>query len=174
VSTPTPEVSQDVMEIAQTYFAACSRRDVDAMEACWAAGGVENFPGVGELSVPSEWRPYFEAVFASFPDWRYDVLQTVAQGEHVAVHWRAHGTFTGAPYQGLEPNGTSGAIQGIDLLHIVDGRIVRNDVYYDSAEFMRTLGLLPEIDSLGERTVKALYNVRTKAANAISGVRHGS
>jgi steroid delta-isomerase-like uncharacterized protein len=171
MSSQDPGTAEDIMDVARTYFDACNRRDVDAMEACWARGGVEQFPGVGELSVPDEWRPYFEGVFASFPDWRYDVLHTVAEGDLVAVHWRAQGTFKGKPYQGLEPNGARGSIQGIDLLRIEDGKIHRNDVYYDTAEFMRLLGLIPKIDSIGERIAKALFNLRTKASRTLNPTR---
>jgi steroid delta-isomerase-like uncharacterized protein len=161
------------MDVAQAYFDACNRRDVDAMEACWAPGGLESFPGVGELTVPEQWRPYFEAVFASFPDWRYEVLHTVHQGDHVAVHWRAHATFTGAPFEGLRPSGESGFVSGIDLLQIVDGKIRRNDVYYDSAEMLRKLGVLPQAGSRGERLVKGLYNARVRAAGAFRKHRSG-
>ena len=162
-----PARGRDAMDVASAYFDACNRRDVEAMEACWAPGGIESFPGVGELTVPGEWRPYFEAVFASFPDWRYEVLGTVREADRVAVHWRAHATFSGAPFEGLEPSGESGYVEGIDLLRIVDGKIVRNDVYYDSADMLRKLGVLPQVGSRGEQLVKRLYNLRVRASRVV-------
>lgn len=164
----------DVRQLAQRYFDATARRDLDAMEACWEPGSVENIAPVGELSVPEEYRAYFAEIFEAFPDFRYEVLEVLAEGNKVAVHWRAHGTFDGRPYQGLQPNGRTGSIAGIDMLEFAGGKIVRNDVYFDSGTFMRTLGLLPEVGSIGERLAKGLFNARvkaTKATKAIGGRR---
>jgi steroid delta-isomerase-like uncharacterized protein len=171
MATTEQQSGRETMEVAKTYFAATTRRDLDAMEACWAPGGVEHIAPVGELSVPGEYRAYFQEIFEAFPDFEYQVLRMIGEGDHVAVHWRATGTFTGKPYQGLEPNGKSGSIEGIDMIRIEDGKVVRNDVYFDSATFLRTMGVLPPVDSVGERATKVLFNLRTKVAKQIAARR---
>jgi steroid delta-isomerase-like uncharacterized protein len=171
VSTAEQQASNPVTELARTYFDATARRDLDAMEACWAAGGIEHIAPVGDLRVPDEYRAYFKEIFDSFPDLRYEVLQMLTEGNKVAVHWRMSGTFTGAPYQGLQPNGRSGDIKGIDIVEFADGKIVRNDVYFDSATLMRKLGVLPETGSAAERATKAVFNVRTKIGKALEARR---
>jgi steroid delta-isomerase-like uncharacterized protein len=171
VSTVEKQASNPVTEVARTYFAATARRDLDAMEACWEPGGIEYMAPIGDLRVPDDYRPYFQEAFDAFPDLRYEVLQMLTEGNRVAVHWRMRGTFTGAPYQGLEPNGRSGEITGIDIVEIVDGKIHRNDVYFDSATLMRSLGVLPEAGSAAERATKAAFNLRTKVGKAIEARR---
>jgi predicted ester cyclase len=162
------QVAQDeVTEVARTYFGATTRRDLDAMEACWKPGGVENIIGLGELQVPGEYRAYFRELFEALPDFKYEVLKMVTEGNRVAVHWQAKGTFTGKPYQGLKPNGKTGRIEGIDMVEVVDGKVVRNDVSFDSAMMMREIGILPAVGSPGERVTKRLFNVRTAALKAL-------
>jgi predicted ester cyclase len=167
VSTADRVAQDEVTEVARTYFGATIRRDLDAMEACWKPGGVEHIIGLGELSVPGEYRAYFQELFDALPDFQYEVIKMVTEGDKVAVHWRASGTFTGKPYQGLKPNGRTGRIEGIDMVQIEDGKVVRNDVSFDSAMMMREIGILPPVGSAGERATKALFNLRTAALRAI-------
>jgi predicted ester cyclase len=164
VSTPDQVAQDEVTEVARTYFGATARRDLDAMEACWKPGGVENIMGLGELRVPDEYRPYFQELFDALPDFKYEVIKMVTEGNRVAVHWQAKGTFTGKPYQGLKANGRSGRLEGIDMVEVVDGKVVRNDVSFDSAMMMREIGILPAVGSAGERATKRLFNLRTAAA----------
>ena len=167
MSTADQAATNEVAEVARRYFNATARRDLDAMEACWAPGGVEHVIGLGELRLPDEYRAYFTEVFESFPDFAYEVLDMITEGDKVAVHWRAGGTFTGKPYQGIQPNGKTGRIEGIDMVRVENGKVVRNDVSFDSASMMRSIGILPETGSSGERVTKALFNLRTKALGAL-------
>ena len=167
MSTPDQVAQDEVTEVAVKYFGATARRDLDAMEACWKPGGIENIMGLGELRVPDEYRAYFQELFDALPDFKYEVLKMVTEGNRVAVHWQAKGTFTGKPYQGLKANGKTGRIEGIDMVEVVDGKVVRNDVSFDSAMMMREIGILPAVGSPGERVTKRLFNARTAALKAL-------
>jgi predicted ester cyclase len=171
VSTADPLAQDEVTKVARTYFEATARRDLDAMEACWKPGGIENIMGFGELRVPEEYRAYFRELFDALPDFKYEVLAMVTEGNRVAVHWQARGTFTGKDYQGLKANGNPGRIEGIDMVEIVDGKVVRNDVSFDSATMMREIGILPPMGSPAERVTKRLFNARTAAAKALKRAR---
>ena len=72
------------------------------------------------------------------------------------------GTFCGGPFQGIEPTGARVELEGIDMLTIEDGKIVRNDAYYDSGAFARAVGLLPPQESATERRMAAAFNTRTR------------
>jgi steroid delta-isomerase-like uncharacterized protein len=149
--------------VARTYFEAVAVGDLDGMVACWAPGGVENIVPLGRpLSVPDEMRAFFAESFAAMPDWRLEVLDVVAARNQAAVRWHATGTFCGGPFQGIEPTGAHVELEGIDLLTIEDGRIVRNDAYYDSGQFARAVGLLPPQNSATERRMASAFNARTR------------
>ncbi|HZO59874.1 MAG TPA: nuclear transport factor 2 family protein [Solirubrobacterales bacterium] len=150
-------------KVARTYFDAVAARDIDAMAACWKAGGIENIAPLGRpLSVPGEMRAFFEETFAAMPDMRFEVLDVVAARNQAAVRWHATGTFCGGPFQGIEPTGARVELEGIDLLTVEDGQIVRNDAYYDSGAFARAVGLLPPQQSTTERRMAAAFNTRTR------------
>jgi glyoxylase-like metal-dependent hydrolase (beta-lactamase superfamily II)/predicted ester cyclase len=133
------------------------------MASFWAPGGVENIAPLGRpLGVPDEMIAFFDETFAAMPDMHFEVLDVVAARNQAAVRWRATGTFSGGSFQGIQPTGSRVKLEGIDLLTVEDGKIVRNDAYYDSGQFARAVGLLPPQESTTERRMAAAFNARTR------------
>ena len=114
--------------VARRYFDSVARHDLDEAMACWVPGGIDHLAPVGELRVPDELRAYFEELFAAMPDFEYEVTSLIEQGDRVAVHWRAHGHFTGRPYAGINSNGSTISTEGADLIQVEDGLIQIRDV----------------------------------------------
>ena len=174
--TTTPDVSAEAAgsgeqktrapgpgKVARTYFDAVAARDIDAMTACWKAGGIDNIVPVGRpLRAPDEIREFFSTLFAAIPDMRFETLNVVAARNQAAVRWRASGTFAGGPFEGVEPTGSHVELEGIDLITVEDGLITHNDAYYDSGQFARAIGLLPPQASRTEQRMAAAFNVRTR------------
>ena len=149
-------------EVVRRYFEAVGRQDLDAAMECWEPGSIDNLAPVGELRVPEELRAYFVELFASMPDFEYEVLDLFAHGNKVAAHWRAKGSFTGVSYQGLRPNGAHIETKGADLVQVEDGLIRRLDSYWDDSALARQIGVLPAKKSAQERVVFALFNMKTR------------
>ena len=159
-------------EIAKRYFQAAADRDVEAMVACWAPGGLERFGGQQELIAPEGVREYFTGLFAAFPDFQFDVIELTGARTRAAVRWRAAGTFAGpGTFQGFAPNGARIEIEGCDVLTISDDLIQRNDAYVDSGAIARQLGFLPAAGSSGEARLTRLANVRTRIERWVRGAR---
>jgi steroid delta-isomerase-like uncharacterized protein len=155
----------DPASVARAYFDAVARRDIDAMAACWEPGALDVIHGTVEMRVPEDLHAWFGNLFASFPDFSFEVLDVLAGEEKAAVRWRATGTFDGAVrFEGLIPNGESVDVEGCDVLTIRDGKIQRNDAYSNGAELARQLGALPPAGSRPEQVLSALLNVRTRLA----------
>jgi ketosteroid isomerase-like protein len=156
-------------EVVSTYFDALSRRDLDAMAACWAPDGEEHIAGQVDAVGPAGVRAYFGEIFSAFPDFALTVRQTVAEGDKVAVHWSATGTFAGpAAYQGIEATGARIDLEGLDLLRVADGLIVRNDAFADGVGLARQIGLLPESGSTAEERLAKVFNARTRAMSHVA------
>jgi hydroxyacylglutathione hydrolase len=155
---------------ARSYFDALTRHDLDAAVACWQEGGVDRLVGQAELTAPAGIRSYFSELFAAFPDFRFEVIDATTHRERCAVRWRATGTFVGpGRFQGFAANGAAIAIEGCDVVEVVDGLIVRNDAYLDGADIARQLGVLPAAGSKADSRLTALANLRTTLQRALSG-----
>lgn len=162
-----------VEERVRSYFDAMDRRDVEAMLEHWAEHGVEDMVPVGMVRGRDELRASFTAQFAAMPDIRTTVTRLVA-GEHsCAVEWRIEGTFSGAPYMGIEPTGKRVELRGFDLLELEDGKIVSLTAYFDGAAYARQIGMLPADGSGADRAMKTAFNRLTKLRRAVAERRNG-
>ena len=168
----TEQKGTGTAEVARSYFEAIGRRDVDAMESHYETGGGGPIHGLVDLKVGDNYREWFTNLFRAFPDWMFEILNLVAEGDHAAVEWRATATFNGtAKFEGMEPNGAKLDVQGCDMVTIRDGRIVRIDAYSSGTEIARQLGALPPQGSAAERGMTAALNLKTRAVKALRARR---
>ena len=77
---------------------------------------------------------------AAFPDLEMIVEKEIAEGDLVAVFWRAHGTNTGSG-NGLNATGKKAAGRGISIFRIVDGKIKEEWTEYSQLLLLQQLGL---------------------------------
>jgi ketosteroid isomerase-like protein len=66
---------------ADKYFAALTRRDVEAMAALWTADGTEHIAGQVDAVGPDGVREYFTDLFGAFPDLTVTVQSTTVQAD---------------------------------------------------------------------------------------------
>jgi steroid delta-isomerase-like uncharacterized protein len=119
-----------------------------------------------EMNTREEVVAWFGELFDAVPDLRMDVEDVVIAGEpgreRVTVRWHLTGTFSGAPFLGIEPTGRPLDIRGMDLIDVEDGRVAANAIYNDQLAFARQVGMLPAEGSRGDRLVTGAFNLVTK------------
>jgi len=71
------------------------------------------------------------ALDASFPDYTATLLSLVADDNTVTIARTNTGTFTGAPFQGIAPNGKSISYDQMSMNTIKDGLIVKSFIVKD-------------------------------------------
>ena len=88
---------------------------------------------------------------ATFPDVTYTVISFFEQGDRFADEFVVAGTHTGpfALPDGTEipPTGKRVEIRGMEFVEVRDGKIVVDNLYYDSGAMLAQLGLVPEAAS---------------------------
>jgi len=157
-------------ELANRYFEALAAHDLDAAVECWEPGAIDRLVGQQDLVAPEGVRDYFSALFAAFPDFTLEVLETTSTRTRSAVRWRARGTFAGpGRFQGLEPNGAKVDIEGCDVVTVAGEKIKHNDAYLDGASIATQLGVLPAPDSRAAERLARLANGRTRARSWVRG-----
>jgi steroid delta-isomerase-like uncharacterized protein len=157
-----------VEECVTAYFDAIAARDVHALGEHWREDGVDEIVPIGVLRGRGEIRDFFRELFAAVPDLETQVVRVVAGDRLAALEWRMSGTFNGAPFQGIDPTGNEVQMRGLDLFEVEDGQIVGNTGYYDGAEFVRQVGMMPPQDSGAERALKSAFNTVTKVRKAVA------
>ena len=159
--TDSPPAGASNGELIRWAFAKLNERDTKPLRRFWSDKSVQRFPDktcVGEQEIAA----YFESAFAAMPDWHMQVVEIVERDEHVFVHWHLTGTFSGEPFQGIEPNGKEVALDGMDHFVLRDGQTVTNTVIFDQMQFARQIGLMPPDGSGADKAMKLAFNAKTK------------
>jgi steroid delta-isomerase-like uncharacterized protein len=156
-----------VEEHARSYFEALAGRDADAMASHWGSDAVADIVPLAVLRGPDEIKGFFGELFTAFPDLDTSVTRVVADDKHAVVEWRMSGSFTGGPFQGIDPTGKHVELRGLDILEIQDEEIRGSAAYYDGAEFARQVGMLPPRDSGPERAIRNTFNAVTRFRKAL-------
>jgi predicted ester cyclase len=92
-----------------------------------------------------------EDIFRTFPDWKMEILEMLAEGESVVVRCRVSGTHRGVGTKnlmggflvGAQPTGKRFEVQHIHWYKLRDGKIVDHFTNRDDLGMIRQLGLLP-------------------------------
>jgi steroid delta-isomerase-like uncharacterized protein len=154
-------------DVARSYFDAIARHDLDAIAAHYSPDVVVDMLGQGIFRGPAEMRAFFQSLFGALPDAEMVVERVVANGDVAVVQWRLRGNFSGTPLFGIDATGGWIEQRGCDVIEVTEGLIARNTAYQDGMELARSLGMMPPLDSPGERALKQAFNVATRARKAL-------
>jgi steroid delta-isomerase-like uncharacterized protein len=161
---PPTESDETADQVRALFSALFDDRDFDTVRQYWTPTSVDYFLAAQVTATgPDELEAFFRGMFAAMPDFKLEVENIVASGDHVVVQWHATGTFTGEPFLGIVATGRQIEMRGCDVIRLdADGKLDTNTVYYDGLEFARQVGLLPAKDSTGDRALMGLFNTRTR------------
>jgi PAS domain S-box-containing protein len=123
---------------------------------------VENIVPIGVYDGRQSVLVYHEQMFAAAPDLHVDVTHVAAAGDAVLAAWELSATFTGAPFQGLRPNGRRVTLEGASTQVVREGRVASAEVIFDGESFARQVGMLPIRGSAADRALRVAFNLRTR------------
>ena len=89
-------------------------------------------------------RSFLTGYLTAFPDLQFLADETLIDGNRVALVWTAHGTHRGTILR-IPPTGRTISVRGVSLLTIENQRVKRAVYFWDAAELLRAVGLLPEL-----------------------------
>ena len=137
-------MSNDPSVIARRWFEEVwnERRDeaIDELMAPESHGHVEG----GDVRGPEDFRKMRDMFFAALPDIKLVIEDIVADGERVAVRWRAVGTHTGEGF-GFPATRQPVNVRGTSWLVIRSGQLV------EGWDTWNLGGMLESLRSVGQR-----------------------
>jgi steroid delta-isomerase-like uncharacterized protein len=132
--------------LLERYVELYNQGDLDACIELYAEDAVQLMHD-GSFEGPSAIHDRLARDLTAFPDATYTVESFVEQGDAFADEWTFTGTHNG-PF--LLPDGSrapsSGRrveVRGMELVQVRDGKIVVDNLYYDSIAVLVQLGLVP-------------------------------
>jgi steroid delta-isomerase-like uncharacterized protein len=141
-------------QLMRAYLGAWNSHDPDAVAAFFAPGAVYDDRGAGVVvKGAEEILAHVASVQAAFGDLRFELVRAAHGEDFTAGEWTASMTHSGA-LEGLRASGRRVTSAGVDVATLDgEGRISHLVSYYDGAEIMRELGLLPGRGSRLERAL---------------------
>ena len=129
-------------DLVRAFVTAWNDRDFSRFDDLMGDGAVLHVGGADVSCNPAGTRAIAEQWTRAFPDWRFDLLSLVAEGDLVAAHLPYSGTFT-KPILGLEPTGRFARVDEMVIFRIAGGRIAEAWEVYDECGMWRQLGTSP-------------------------------
>jgi predicted ester cyclase len=78
----------------------------------------------------------------TFPPWRFETKEMIAEGDLVVVHWTVSGRHEGK-YKGVAPTGKEFTVEGFNIWRISEGKIVGRHSVWDRLSLFEQVGAFP-------------------------------
>lgn len=126
-------------EVGRIWFEEMwNRRDAALAREYMAPGAIGYLEGGRTITGPEDFLMFQQSFLRAIPDIALEVLNLVAQGEDVCVHWKADGTHTGSGL-GFPATGAKVSFQGTTWLKVREGKIREGRDFWDMTGLMKTL-----------------------------------
>ncbi|HLE29553.1 MAG TPA: ester cyclase [Anaerolineales bacterium] len=138
---------QQNIKAAQAFIEAWNAGDLSRGDAYEADNFMAEGPGAPGPMNSAQNRAYTQNFLTAFPDSKFEVTLTIAQGDHVVTHWKASGTHKGplgTPSGGaIPPTGKMATVMGSTTAEVKNGKVTRSWTYWDMTSLLTQLGLMP-------------------------------
>jgi steroid delta-isomerase-like uncharacterized protein len=129
--------------LLERYVELYNAGDLDACMELYAEDAVQVMHD-GTFEGPSAIHDRLARDLTAFPDATYTVASFVEQGDTFVDEWTFVGTHTG-PFPlpdgtQVPPTGKRVEVRGMELVQVRDGKIVVDNLYYDSMTVVAQLG----------------------------------
>jgi len=129
-------------DLVRAFIAAWNDRDFNRFDALMADTAVLHVGGTAVPCDPAGTRAIAQEWTTAFPDWRFELLSLVAEGDRVVAHMPYSGTFT-KPILGVAPTGRFARVDEMVIFRIAGGKVAEAWEVYDECGMWRQLGAPP-------------------------------
>jgi steroid delta-isomerase-like uncharacterized protein len=137
--------AQTNIEIGKILFDAVREGDLSSWEAALSDDFTFSYPGLREGGDKQAAKAFNEVFMTASPDLTFDIQRTVADGETIVYQGIFNATHTGPlalPTGTIPPTGRTASVPGVLISVVRDGKLVREETYWNLAELMAQLGLM--------------------------------
>ncbi len=136
--------------ILRDIYAAWNAKDMDKCATYARPDARVLLPGGDAMS----YRDYYENWAKAFPDGKIGDLHVVTQGNTVVAEFTGRGTHTGelgGPMGPIAPTNRKVEMRCVEILEFANGKVTSARVYFDTANMMMQLGIMPPMGAQQQR-----------------------
>lgn len=128
--------------IANRVVEAINQKHLAVFDERVAADAIEHAAPPGMPPTLDSAKQVLGMMLAAFPDFKYTVEYTVAEGDKVAQRLTGHGTMHGE-FLGMKPTGKHAMWTETHISRFANGKIVEHWASVDQVGMMQQFGLMP-------------------------------
>ena len=126
--------------MANNYVKAWNEGDLSLLDKVLSPECVRHHVGISEDIIGIEAiKEYVTYMRTGFPDLNVTLDELIIKGDNMVGRWTVTGTNTG-PFGELPPTGNKVKFSGVEVSHVVDGKVVEQWVYYNQAVIFTQIG----------------------------------
>lgn len=119
---------EELRELCERWLAAWTGNDPEGLLEFYGEDAFYRDPAVRKgLRGREQMREYFTRLLAANPSWTWEALEIIPTDRGCALKWHAK---IPAGCEVVEED-------GVDIVEIADGKITRNEVYFDRARLLK-------------------------------------
>jgi len=123
------------------YHSVWNERRLEYIEQVIAETHALGDPTVSGRGVgPVAYRRQVERFLMGLPDLKFNVDETITEGDKLVVYWTIAGTHKGE-FLGVPPTNKKVAFSGITINQIGDGKILESTVIWDGLGLIKQFGI---------------------------------
>ena len=129
--------------VRRFYEEVWGKGNLDVADELYAENFVDHNPVDPDLPSGIEGFKQMVPMFrTAFPDMQFTIEDLIAKGDKVVSRLSIRATHKGE-FMGIPPTGKQASITGIDIIRIVDGKMVERWGEVDMLRLMQELGVVP-------------------------------
>jgi predicted ester cyclase len=125
-------------DAVRRFFERVNAKDIPGMLSV-IASDAKNF---GRAAGHDGYRGNFEDLFKTYPDWRFEVIDTLVKGDDVVTRCKVTGTHSGRGRLQVEPTGKHFEVEHMHWWKLRDGKIVDHYANRDDLGMFIQLGIV--------------------------------
>lgn len=133
------------VEIGKALLEGITAHDLSQWEALLADDYTGSYPSMRSGINRQLARGYNEVFLVAFPDLHFEIQRTVVNEEVVVYQWLGSGTHDGPltlPTGTIPATGKYAAIPGVLITTVKEGKIMREETYWNQVELLAQLGIM--------------------------------
>jgi steroid delta-isomerase-like uncharacterized protein len=148
MTEPTLSTESTLIDLAGHYSAAWADHDTNAILALHSEDSVFEVHGGGlKVTGLTEIRQALDTFFATWTQARFEPRRVLFGKGHFVAEWILHATIVSpAGVAGTQTTAATSqdiAIEGVDIIRVLNGRVTRKDTYVDALTLQAQLGSTP-------------------------------
>jgi predicted ester cyclase len=134
-------LNKNLVNYVSAWEAVFEKRDINLINTDSFDAQVTVVTAQGDIEGIDAFRAYYNNYLTGFSDAEFKFIDVFGQGDKIVKHWNFKGTHDGELF-GIPATNNKVDLSGTTLVWMKDGKVIKEQDFFDNHSFLTQLGLL--------------------------------